>query len=132
MIALNPSPDTNDLDPSLKVPDMADHHVELPSRRSTSSPSPNNAALGHRSSFADNLRHSPRSQRHPSFTQSAVQELLNHPSKTGDSRFVGRDWRNIKVGELAQRSDVRWAEFDTPIEQATKVRRSVFISVARL
>lgn len=99
---------------------MADH-VEPPSRRSTSSPS--SATLGHRSSFAENLRHSPRSQRHPSFTQAAVQELLNHPqtTKTGDPRFVGRDWRNIRVGELVQRSDVRWAELNTPIESATKL-----------
>lgn len=96
--------------------------IDPPSRRSTSSPSPNHA-IGHRSSFADNLRHSPRSQRHPSFTQAAVQELLNHPpaSKTSDPRFVGRDWRGIRVGELVQPNDVRWAELDTPIEIASKV-----------
>ena len=102
---------------------------DAPSRRSTSSPGP--IALGHRSSFADNLRHSPRSHRHPSFTQQAVQELLNHPpnSKTSDSRFAGREWRNIRVGELVQTSDVRWAELETPIESATKVRalRSMLI-----
>lgn len=101
-----------------------DHTIDAPSRRSTSSPS--NATIGHRSSFAENLRHSPRSQRHPSFTQAAVQELLNHPpaSKTGDPKFVGRDWRGIRVGELVQRSDVRWAELSNTIESATKVRIS--------
>lgn len=104
---------------------MSDHNatIEAPSRRSTSSPSPGHPVVGHRSSFAENLRHSPRSQRHPSFTQAGVQELLNHPpaTKTGDPRFAGRDWRNIRVGELVQKSDVRWAELDTPIEVATKV-----------
>jgi len=51
-----------------------------------------------------------------------VQELLNHhPSRAGDPRFVGRDWRNIRVGELVGLADVRWAELDTPVEVATKV-----------
>ena len=104
-------------------PEMAELSttIDPPARKSTASPS--NGAPNHRSSFAENLRHSPRSQRHPSFTQAAVQELLSHPpaSKTGDPRFVGRDWRQIKVGELVQKSDVRWAELDTGVEQATKV-----------
>lgn len=53
-----------------------------------------------------------------------MQELLNHPpaSKTGDPRFVGRDWRQIHIGELVQKSDVRWAELDTGVEQTTKAR----------
>lgn len=40
--------------------------------------------------------------------------------RAGDPRFIGRDWRNIRVGELVQKSDVTWAELDTPIETATK------------
>ena len=93
--------------------------VEAPARHA----SPSNGKISHRSSFAENLRHSPRSQRHPSLTQSAVQELINHPpaSKTGDPRFAGRDWRQIHVGELVQESDVRFVELDTGVEQATKV-----------
>ncbi|KAK6582554.1 hypothetical protein PZA11_004962 [Diplocarpon coronariae] len=77
----------------------------------------------HRSSFAENMRHSPRSQRHPSFSQSAVQELLSHPpvAKSSDPRFSGRDWRQIRVGELVKREDVRWAQLDTEVEQATKL-----------
>ncbi|KAH8819452.1 hypothetical protein F5884DRAFT_661239 [Xylogone sp. PMI_703] len=80
-------------------------------------------SVNHRSSFAESIRHSPRSQRHLSFTQAAVQELLNHPqsSKMGDPRFVGRDWRSIRVGELVQASDVRFCELDTSVEQATKI-----------
>jgi hypothetical protein len=96
---------------------MADP-LETPVRHT--SPSSVNS---HRASFAENLRHSPRTQRHPSFTQSALQELINHPplSKASDPRFIGRDWRSIHVGELVQKSDVRWAELDTPVEIATKV-----------
>jgi hypothetical protein len=86
-------------------------------------------ALTHRSSFAENLRShppSPRSQRHPSFTQAtqaAVRELLNHPpaTKPADPRFVGRDWRHIRVGELVSNDDVRFVESGTGVEEATKV-----------
>ena len=104
-------------------PAMTDHTISFdpPPRRSTSSPS--NGAVNHRASFAENLRHSPRSQRHPSFTQAAVQELLQHPPvlKPSDPRFAGRDWRSIHVGELVQQSDVRWIELDSSVEEATKV-----------
>lgn len=97
--------------------------IEPPPRNNTASPSNTSSTINHRSSFAENLRQSPRSQRHPSFTQAAVQELLNHPppSKTGDPRFAGRDWRQIRVGELVQKSDVRFVELDTAVEEATKV-----------
>lgn len=104
---------------------MADHVSihDPPPRKSTSSPSPGNGSVSHRASFAENLRHSPRSQRHPSFTQAAVQELLQHPpvSKSGDARFAGRDWKSIHVGELVRPSDVRWVELDCSTEEATKV-----------
>jgi hypothetical protein len=84
-------------------------------------------ALSHRSSFAENLRShppSPRSQRHPSFTQAAVQELLNHPpiTKPGNPKFVGRDWRQIRVGELVSKDDVRFVESSAGVEEATKVQ----------
>jgi hypothetical protein len=96
---------------------------DTPARNSTSSPKIG-GTISHRSSFAENLRHSPRSQRHPSFTQAAVQELLNHPpAKTADPRFVGKDWRTIHVGELVDSRDVRWAELDTSIQDATTVCR---------
>lgn len=115
--------------------DPTTSHFDPPGRKSTSSPSPipNNGGtinLSHQSSFAENLRHSPRSQRHPSFTQAAVQELLNHPpapSKGSDPRFAGRDWRQIRVGELIDNTEVRWAELDTGVEQATKVRFPILV-----
>jgi hypothetical protein len=96
--------------------------TDVPARTHTASPK-SLQTINHRSSFAENLRHSPRSQRHPSFTQAAVQELLNHPpaTRTGDPRFVGRDWRNIRVGELVTKEEVRWAELDTDVQTATTV-----------
>lgn len=102
---------------------MTDHTTipDPPPRRSTSSPGIGPAS--HRASFAENLRHSPRSQRHPSFTQAAVQELLQHPpvSTPSDPRFAGRDWRSIQVGELVRQSDVRWTELGSSVEEATHV-----------
>jgi hypothetical protein len=100
--------------------------LDRPSRKSTASPSipsNNGGTISHRSSFAENLRHSPRSQRHPSFTQAGVQELLTHPPAptTSDPRFTGRDWRQIKVGELIEKGEVEWAELDVGVEEATKV-----------
>lgn len=69
---------------------------------------------------------SPRSQRHPSFTgiaPAAVQDLLSVPpaNKAADSRFAGRDWRDIQLGELASLSDVKWVTMDTCVEEATMV-----------
>ncbi|OTA99320.1 hypothetical protein M426DRAFT_325239 [Hypoxylon sp. CI-4A] len=78
----------------------------------------------HRSSFAENLRGlppSPRNQRHPSFTQAAIQDLLNHPPapKQHNPRFAGRDWRDVAVGELVSKDDVTWVELDTSVEDAS-------------
>lgn len=82
----------------------------------------------HRQSFAENQRHpppSPRSQRHPSFTQQAIQDLLNHPptNRLPNPRFAGRDWRDIALGELVSPDDVKWTEMDTSVEEATMVRK---------
>ncbi|KAG9231047.1 hypothetical protein BJ875DRAFT_133272 [Amylocarpus encephaloides] len=96
--------------------------ADIPVRNSTASPKLPQT-INHRSSFAENLRHSPRSQRHPSFTQAAVQELLHHrpASRSSDPRFIGRDWRNIRVGELVLKHEVRWAELDTDVQTATNL-----------
>ncbi|SPJ85220.1 related to CBS-domain protein Sds23p [Fusarium torulosum] len=81
----------------------------------------------HRQSFAENLRNapsSPRSQRHPSFTQTALQELLNHPpagNKHANPKFAGRDWRDVAIGELVSPDDIKWVEFDSSVEEATKL-----------
>ncbi|KAI0382604.1 hypothetical protein F5Y04DRAFT_49024 [Hypomontagnella monticulosa] len=81
-------------------------------------------AHSHRSSFAENLRGlppSPRNQRHPSFTQAAIQELLNHPPapRQHNPRFAGRDWRDVSIGELVSKDDVTWVQMDTTVEDAT-------------
>ena len=86
----------------------------------------NSHGHAHRHSLAENLRGlppSPRSQRHPSLTQAAIQDLLNHPptNKAHNPRFAGRDWRDIAVGELASNDDVKWVTMDTSVEEATMV-----------
>ncbi|KLU84523.1 SDS23, partial [Magnaporthiopsis poae ATCC 64411] len=78
----------------------------------------------HRQSFAENLRNpppSPRSHRHLSFTQSALQELLSHPpsSRVPNPQFAGRDWRDVAVGELVSQDDIKWVDLDTSVEEAT-------------
>ncbi|KAI1826605.1 hypothetical protein F4861DRAFT_536916 [Xylaria intraflava] len=99
-----------------------------PPRRTPSSSSLHKSSIAsthsHRSSFAENLRalpSSPRSQRHLSFTQSAVQDLLNHPppSRQHNPRFAGRDWRDIAISELVSDDDVRWVDMDTSVEDAS-------------
>ncbi|KAF2144479.1 uncharacterized protein K452DRAFT_222817, partial [Aplosporella prunicola CBS 121167] len=83
-------------------------------------------SVGHRQSFAENFRGmpaSPRSSRHPSLSQQALQELLsNPPVKTpANNPFAGRDWRTIKVGEVIETDLVRFVEIDTSVEEATNV-----------
>jgi hypothetical protein len=87
------------------------------------SPSPHS---GHRASFAENMRgnppHSPRAGRQPSLSQQALQDLLNNPpTMKGNSEFHGRDWKTVRVGEVVDRSQVRFATYDTNVEDATKV-----------
>ncbi len=111
--------------PQLPLRSTASSH-DLPSPPIRSSMA-SSGALSHRSSFAENLRShppSPRSARHPSFPQAAVQELLNHPpaTKAGNPKFAGRDWRQIRVGELVSKDNVRFVELETGVEEATKVQ----------
>lgn len=84
------------------------------------------ANLQHRQSFSETLRGppgSPRSRRQPSLTQSAIQSLIDNPPppKNVDPAFVGRDWREISIGELVSPADLRFVELDTGIEEATNV-----------
>jgi hypothetical protein len=81
----------------------------------------------HRQSLSETLRGppgSPRTRRQPSLNQSALQSLIDNPPppKTVDSAFVGRDWREISIGELVSPEDVHFVELDTGIEEATTVR----------
>ncbi|KAF2798232.1 hypothetical protein K505DRAFT_233713 [Melanomma pulvis-pyrius CBS 109.77] len=80
-------------------------------------------SMGHRSSFAENMRGipaSPRASRQPSLSQQALQDLLNNPpTMGGDPRFAGRDWRSIRVGEIVDEEQVRFVQYDTTVEEAT-------------
>lgn len=81
-------------------------------------------SISHRSSFVDSMRG--HNQRSPSFSHQALQDLINNPPvgphDPSDDKFLGRDWRKITVGEIVNSEDVRFAEVDTSVEDATKVR----------
>lgn len=65
---------------------------------------------------------SPRASRQPSLSQQALQDLLNNPpTKGGDPRFQGRDWKTVKVGEIVDEGQVRFVQHDTSVEEATNV-----------
>lgn len=81
----------------------------------------------HRQSLSETLRGppgSPRTRRQPSLNQTALQSLIDNPPppKAVDSAFVGRDWREISIGELVSPEDLHFVELDTGIEEATTVR----------
>ncbi|KAF2025064.1 hypothetical protein EK21DRAFT_104258 [Setomelanomma holmii] len=82
-------------------------------------------ARAHRGSFAEQLRGtptSPRASRQPSLSQHALQDLLNNPpSKPGDPKFQGRDWKSIRLGEIVEADLVRFVEYDTSVEEATSI-----------
>ena len=83
------------------------------------------AASQHRQSFNE-LRGappSPRSQRTPSISSLALQELIDNPPPRGppDPRFTGRDWQTIKIQELTSPEDLRFVQSDVPVEAATNV-----------
>jgi hypothetical protein len=48
---------------------------------------------------------------------------MNHPptNRNPNPRYAGRDWRDITVGELAVPEDVRWADLDLSVQDATMV-----------
>ncbi|KKF96365.1 Protein SDS23 [Ceratocystis platani] len=82
----------------------------------------------HRQALAENLYSipsSPRSARHPSFTQAALQDLVSIQShaiqrnRKLDPRFADRDWREVAIGELAVADEVKWVTMDTSVQEAT-------------
>lgn len=89
------------------------------------------AKLSHRQSLGDSLRgvpSSPRARRQPSFTQAAVQSLIDNPPShaAADPAFSGRDWTQISIGELVQPVDLKFVDADTSIEDATNVCIALF------
>ncbi|OAA81919.1 Cystathionine beta-synthase, core [Akanthomyces lecanii RCEF 1005] len=116
------------IDPSLPEQSSPASTAVPPAPRQSSQRSPSNSSAnlsGHRQSFAENMRAMPASPRHrpPSLTQAAVQELMNNPptKKHGNSKFTGRDWSDITIGELVSPDDVCWVELDDSVEDATKM-----------
>ncbi|KAL9062621.1 MAG: hypothetical protein Q9157_008763, partial [Trypethelium eluteriae] len=125
----NPSPEpakskrnsatAGSINPARSAPQLS------PQRRDSFTNKSSNSTVPHRQSFAENLRanpHSPRS-RHPSFSQQALQDLLNNPpvSKSDDNKFAGRDWRQIQLGEVIDTDEVRFVEADISVEEATSL-----------
>jgi len=83
---------------------------------------PGSPSVSHRSSFAENLR---SRQRNSSFSQQAIQDLINNPpvarNKPDGDRYQDRDWRTIRLGEIIAPEEVRFVETDSSVEEATKV-----------
>ncbi|KAL4936518.1 hypothetical protein BDV06DRAFT_204862 [Aspergillus oleicola] len=80
----------------------------------------------HRQSLSETLRAapgSPRARRQPSLTQAAIQSLIDNPPAPHNVNpaFVGRDWREISIGELVSEDDLKFVEVETGIEEATNV-----------
>jgi hypothetical protein len=53
-------------------------------------------------------------------SQQALQDLLNNPpTKGGDTNFTGRSWKSITVGEIVDKDQVQFVQYDTTVEEAT-------------
>ncbi|QDS71322.1 hypothetical protein FKW77_001994 [Venturia effusa] len=137
--AQQPSIDPSNMAESHKPPPGP--HTPAPLQPSRSPPNslthpPPSPSLGsHRPSLTENLRANPTSPRtpyrSPSLSQQTLQELMNNPptmsssqggaGKSGKSEFAGRDWRDVKVGEVVDEELVRWVEMETSVEEATNV-----------
>ena len=55
--------------------------------------------------------------------------LNNPPTKGGDPKFQGRDWKTIRLGEIVDPELVRFAEYSTSVEDATSVRNFLTIKI---
>lgn len=68
---------------------------------------------------------SPRSSRGQSTIRPpAIQNLRDNPPvhrEAGDQAFVGRDWTQISIGELARPTDLQFVEASTSVEDATRL-----------
>jgi hypothetical protein len=99
----------------------------------TLAPAPSSPRLNanRSSSLTENFRHtplSPRTQRAPSMSQAAIQDMINDPptAKSRGPTFVGRDWKSIQVEEVVDKSHVRFVDTTTSVEKATEVRELGF------
>lgn len=49
---------------------------------------------------------------------------MNFPpvgQKNANSKFAGKEWRELTIGELVSEGEVLWADMDTSVEEASKV-----------
>ncbi|KAI9707667.1 MAG: cell separation during budding [Candelina mexicana] len=106
---------------SSRSPATAPNKPSHPMRLGPTIPS---TASSHRQSFSEirGLPPSPRTQRQPSFSHGAVQDLVDNPPVAKPANaFIGRDWRGIQVGELVSEDDVWFVSLDTGVEAATEL-----------
>lgn len=112
-------PTLSGLNSPLNTTPLASPRRETPRQHVPGSPS-----VSHRSSFAENLRGTPR-QRNASLGQQALQELINNPpvarNMPNADKYQDRDWRSMKVGEIIAPEEVRFVNVDSSVEEATKV-----------
>lgn len=121
-LVLTASPGVS-VSPPVTTPQSERSSSQSSLNRKPSITTPSSATPHHRQSFAENLRNpppSPRSQRQPSFNSQTVQGLINHPPAQRNPNFVGRDWRDIALGELVSADAVRWATLNNSVEDCTK------------
>jgi hypothetical protein len=135
-IAANSNMSVNtDAERSIKPTDNKSSASPSPSpQRSHSSSSTSRAT--HRQSFTESYRNLPPSprHRHPSLTQAAIQDLVNHPPSTSrhqNPKFVGREWGDITIGELVSLDDVRWIDIEGSVEEATMVSADYYLRCYR-
>ncbi|KAJ5020720.1 CBS-domain Sds23p [Bipolaris maydis] len=76
-----------------------------PALKMGSAPSPHSS---HRSSFAEHMRGAPTASHNP-------------PTKGGDSKFQGRDWKTVRLREIVDPELVRFVEYNTSVEDATNI-----------
>jgi hypothetical protein len=114
---------SNVLKPATTTTSRSSHRDSLSLAPTPSSPRLN---ANRSSSLAENFRNtplSPRTQRAPSMSQAAIQDLINDPptAKSRDPTFTGRDWKSIPVEEIVDKSHVRFVDTTTSVEKATEV-----------
>ncbi|KAF2835852.1 hypothetical protein M501DRAFT_997532 [Patellaria atrata CBS 101060] len=129
-MAQRPTSEASEASGARPIPNLSNMSNTLPRSPPSSdslSRTPNSPMIGHRQSYAENLRGVPPSPRHAprqaSLNQQALQELLNNPpaSKDEDPRFIGRDWRGIHVEEIIDSTELKFAEMDMSVEDATEI-----------
>lgn len=124
---------------NMSVNTDAERSTKAADVKSSSSPSPqrshsssSTSRATHRQSFTESYRNLPPSPRyrHPSLTQAAIQDLVNHPPSTSrhqNPKFVGREWGDITIGELVSLDDVRWTDIECSVEEATLVSTDCYL-----